>query len=428
MSLIKIKKFPWHSILFSLFPILALAANNINEINIRVVLRPLLISLVVAICLLLVLQFLFKDWQIGGILTTTYLVFFYSYGHVYNLLHNVVIAGVSIGRNRYLAIAWLIISIILTWLIIRNKEGAWKYQLSSTLTLVSSLLVVFQLGSLFMFTYRLNQVEVIDLNSDQASTNSALGTSTAQLPDIYYIILDAYGRSDVLRSPYGIDNTVFIDQLKEMGFYVAQCSTSNYAQTELSLSSSLNYNYLNTLGITDESSGNNAKFISLIKNSAVRRNLENLGYQTVAFATGYQWTEWENADFYYSPQGYWKINEFENLLIRSSAGLLLLDTGLFNIDDASMDNIRARTLFALDKLESLPNGSSPKFVFAHLVIPHIPFVFGPNGEPLLVGPLTTERPYTWEEYKQGYGNQVQFINKRMIEVVHSIIDNSNVPP
>ncbi|MFN2216574.1 MAG: hypothetical protein ACK2TS_06475, partial [Anaerolineales bacterium] len=80
------------------------------------------------------------------------------------------------------------------------------------------------------------------------------------------------------------------------------------------------------------------------------------------------------------------------------------------------------------QLESLPNGLSPRFVFAHLVIPHIPFVFGPNGESLLVGPLTTERPYTWEEYKQGYGNQVQFISKRMIEVVHSIIDNSNVPP
>ena len=429
MTANKLKIFPWHTILFSLYPILALAAVNIHEINVKVVLRPLLLSLAGAVLLLTILGLILKDGQIAGFVTSAYLILFYSYGHVYNLLHETNIAGILVGRNRILAVIWLVVAIFLTWLIIKIGKYEWKYLLSKSLNVVSGLLVVLQLGSLLFFAYRLRQVDVNEANFDLSySFNSDPVLPNTKPPDIYYIILDAYGRSDVLQSIYGVDNSSFIEQLKGLGFYVAQCSTSNYAQTELSLSSSLNFNYIQTLGLSSAAPGNNAQLIAFIKNSAVRRVLEDLGYDTVAFATGYQWTEWENADHYLSPQGFWKLNEFENLVIRSSAGLLLLDSGLFNINEASIENIRGRTLFALDQLGSLPPGSSPKFVFAHLVIPHIPFVFGPDGESTLVGPLTSERPYTWDEYKRGYGNQVQYINSRIVDIVRNIIIGSEDPP
>jgi hypothetical protein len=65
-------------------------------------------------------------------------------------------------------------------------------------------------------------------------------------PDIYYIILDGYGRSDVLKK-YGYDNSDFLNSLRDLGFYVADCAQSNYAQTKLSLTSSLNFNYVDAL-------------------------------------------------------------------------------------------------------------------------------------------------------------------------------------
>jgi tRNA(Ile)-lysidine synthase TilS/MesJ len=52
--------------------------------------------------------------------------------------------------------------------------------------------------------------------------------------------VDAYGRSDVLKDLYDIDNNDFIRYLKEKNFYVAEDSHSNYNQTRLSLASSLN--------------------------------------------------------------------------------------------------------------------------------------------------------------------------------------------
>jgi len=62
-------------------------------------------------------------------------------------------------------------------------------------------------------------------------------------PDIYYIILDQYPRYDVLEEKYGFDNSEFNNHLTELGFYIADRSFSNYSLTELSLASSLNFQY-----------------------------------------------------------------------------------------------------------------------------------------------------------------------------------------
>ena len=99
-------------------------------------------------------------------------------------------------------------------------------------------------------------------------------------PDIYYIILDSYGRTDLLASNLKYDNSAFISDLTKMGFYVADCSQSNYPRTDVSLGSSLNLDYLQNL---------NDKFVpknedrgqlwQSILHSTVRYELENAGYK-----------------------------------------------------------------------------------------------------------------------------------------------------
>jgi len=149
MRLDKMKQFPWHSYLFSLFPILALAAYNINEINIRVVFRPLFIALAVSFLILVFLNVFFKDWQRAGLLATAFLILFFSYGHVYNFLHNIKIANIPIGRNRILAIIWLLLAGLCVWFITKLRKGEWVDTATRSLNLISTLLIVFQLGSFF---------------------------------------------------------------------------------------------------------------------------------------------------------------------------------------------------------------------------------------------------------------------------------------
>jgi hypothetical protein len=79
-----------------------------------------------------------------------------------------------------------------------------------------------------------------------------------------------------------------------------------------------------------------------------------------------------------------------------------------------------QTLFILDELERLPEMESPIFVFAHILVPHDPFIFTPTGE------------YEYTNFKddavKGYRNNVAFIDNRLPSVLQTIIDKSEVPP
>ncbi len=78
-------------------------------------------------------------------------------------------------------------------------------------------------------------------NVPTTDNGSAVTSFAGNRPDVYYIILDAYGRSDVLKDKVGYDNAGFIYFLKNKGFYVANCSLSNHNHTQLSVATSLEY-------------------------------------------------------------------------------------------------------------------------------------------------------------------------------------------
>jgi hypothetical protein len=89
-------------------------------------------------------------------------------------------------------------------------------------------------------------------------------------------------------------------------------------------------------------------------------------------------------------------------------------------------------LYALDELPKVPDLPGPKFVFAHILLPHKPFVFGPDGQFLeLASPYSlNEDTATSNEvrYEVGYRWQVEYLNKRVAPVLQHIIANSAVPP
>jgi hypothetical protein len=87
------------------------------------------------------------------------------------------------------------------------------------------------------------------------------------------------------------------------------------------------------------------------------------------------------------------------------------------------DARRMRVLSALDKLKSIPDKPGHQFVFAHLVIPHPPYSFGPNGEAIS---FNDGAPV--EERIKAYTDQVLFINHEILEVVDAILSKSEPPP
>ncbi len=167
----------------------------------------------------------------------------------------------------------------------------------------------------------------------------------------------------------------------------------------------------------------------MLKNSLVQQTVRELGYSIITFETGYKWLNWDQPDQLYSINNdisqYYQLdsdlNNFELLLLETTAASIIIDQ--FDIkkllEKSPRQAHQEKILFTLDKLIEIPALESPKFIYAHIVSPHPPFVFGPNGKILVNKPV---------DEIAGYRGQVDFINNRLMEIVSEIIANSPIPP
>jgi hypothetical protein len=258
-------------------------------------------------------------------------------------------------------------------------------------------------------------------------------TTTAQsthCPDIYYIILDGYARSDVMFDLFGFDNEPFLKHLECKGFYVARQSTANYCQTPLSLSSALNAVYLN--GLIPPTSHDLSQLGDWISHGAVVKTLQELGYRFVTFATGFAETDHPEADIYLAPSPY--LSPFHHLLVsRTALAWLLPNPGLRDGYIAA----RERTTFLLATVPRIARWRQSTFTFAHVVAPHPPFIFGSNGEDvspherlyyLTDGELFRDYYGASDYYATGYRNQAMFLTKQVELMIDGILANSAEPP
>ena len=418
------KTIPWHVLFISIYPILALLGHNITEAAPVVALIPLAISIISASILLLVVHALVHNLQRAALVVTILLVLFFLYGHVYSFLKGINISGFYIFRHRTLAPIWLVLAGLGTWWACQKKVNLLSF--TSVLNIAGIILVVMPMIQISSgLRIQGNAWRRAAQTGPASSLQAGASLNLQNKPDIYYIILDSYGRADILQKLYDYNNSDFLNSLKEKGFFVANCSQSNYAQTELSLSSSLNFNYLDALGNSFiPGNTDRSPLWPLIKHSALRKFLEAQGYKTIAFSTGYGWTEINDADIYLAPQiGAWEMNPFQYMLLQTTAGRILLDAKELSLPNTPDDLTRRRTQFALGKLPVIPSITGPKFIFAHLLVPHS-FVFGPNGESVAFDVSTM----TADIFKQGYIDQVRFINKQIENIVTTIIANSPIPP
>lgn len=415
---------PWHPLAFGVYPVLTLFANNIRQAEMVVLLRPLALAIVFSLALLLVLRMGFSNWYRVAFSAAAIILLFFSYGHIYSSLKTLTLFGMVLGRHRILLLIWAILAVMV--LVISSRKHLKLERLTVTLNVMALVLLLFP-----VFTLTSHWLSVRNVPRSQSEPATKLTVVNGQsLPDVYFIVLDSYTRSDVLKEVYGYDNSWFLNQLKELGFYVAECSTSNYMWTHLSISSALNLEYLQDHPIYTAAPDKDIITEDLIKHSLVRKTLESIGYQTVAFATGFPFNEIADADVYLEPPASMKsARGFDALLAQTTLLRVFQDFGYIQINQTASAEFRDRTLFALEQFDALARMKGPKFVYIHIITPHPPFVFGPNGES--VNPkdfISTEGQYTDETYFQGYVDQVKFISNRILVSVQELLAGSSTPP
>ncbi|MDD2921448.1 MAG: hypothetical protein PHQ36_04110 [Anaerolineales bacterium] len=264
-------------------------------------------------------------------------------------------------------------------------------------------------------------------------TIDAPSIDDAAKPDIYYIILDGYGGAEMLEKLHGFDNSPFIAELQKRGFIVPPKSKANYPRTILSLSSSLNMQYLD--GVSRKM-GNSYLWWPLkgtFANNEARKFLESRGYKTVAVSSSWDFTSIANADVYMEPHPVFP-NTFEEAFVQNTNVNIfgsLGELGGMSFPSYKTHRMIVKSEFA--SLEEIPALESPKFVFVHVVSPHAPFVFDAQGNE-----ITPDYPFTFTEdryflsppskYRNGYIGQIQFVNKQILDSVDVILETSKTPP
>ena len=321
----------------------------------------------------------------------------------------------------------------------RLKPERWGTASISYLNLLSILSLIFAVWPIIQFWQDARDDVPVSWKEEFTPLQISF-TKPVSPPDIYYIVLDGYGRQDMLENVYGYNNKEFISYLESRGFFIAQRSHSNYVQTPLSLSSSLNFDYINFAeDYAGSRSINRLPLFSMLRESRARTILEQAGYRFIATSSGYPFTEFTNADVYLSPY-LSTLNELERFYLSTTAldPLISRDTPLGNflryyLPLPGYEASRQRILYSLEQLTKIPRLTGPKFVFIHIVGPHPPFVLNQRGET-----VNHNRPYlagdgeafggSAAEYQQQYIGQLIYINSQVQIAVDSILEMSSRPP
>src|ERR1044071_6469039 len=110
-----LQRFPLYPFLFAIYPILALLAFNISEVDYSSGFRPLVLSILIAGLLVLILYLFYHDWKRAALISTILLILFFSYGHLYLLLKGMEVGGIYLFRHRTLVPIWIVLRAIAIW-------------------------------------------------------------------------------------------------------------------------------------------------------------------------------------------------------------------------------------------------------------------------------------------------------------------------
>ena len=423
------KQIPIYPVVFVLWYLVALYVGNWGEAQFEDVGRSLGMSVIGTALIWTALAVWFRDWTVGAFFSWVTVIFCLSYRFQYETLFEwfpqITHLWASLIPFVLFGVVWYVIS--------------WFPTPASQVTIILNLVVgILLVLSMSQGVAQYWQMKILAEHDDRSavleeeSKGAGKQEKVAALPNIYYIILDGYGRADVLQEMYGFNNGKFIEKLRQRGFFVAENSSANYPQTVLSLASSLNLHYLTHL---QQAYGPRNQIreplLKEITENRLMSFLQTHGYQTVAFSSGIAFTELRNAERYITVPG--AYNEWELLFLGQTPFPFLMQ----NLFDYSLfDSHKHRLEYMVEELPRVTISERPSFVFAHFVTPHPPFILGDQapfqGKENLFSfrDGSHYRHYykkSSKQYQVRYLEQLQALNVRIISMLDEILSDTSRP-
>jgi hypothetical protein len=395
-------RLPLHPVLLAAYAVLFLYAENLSEVLLIDVQAPLARAVLGATAATLVLGLLFRNAARGALVASALVAGVFGYGHVAGLL-----AGGG-PDDRLLLGAWVVVVLVAIVTAVRARSVA---RLTSGLNVLALVLVILAAASIVPYELaRVARAPVTQPGSVVA------GEAPPTTRDIWYLVFDRYGSASAIERRFGITGNDLYGWLADRGFHVPADSRANYRATDFSLASTLNLRYLDEL--TEEvgpNSGDRTPARRLIQDHAVGHFLQERGYRYYHIGSWFDPTS--AMPFADESLGPGVTSEFESVL-RDTTVLPAIDrvSGVETPEATFRDRHREGTLFAFRQLHRLQSAPGPKFVFAHVLLPHDPYVFRADGSPI------SEAQADAEDEAGLYEGQLEYANARIKALVEDLLD------
>jgi hypothetical protein len=431
-----------HPLLFAIYPAIHLFAECYQHFEFALVWRPAILCASVTGLLWWGLSRLWNDRAGAALALFPIWIAFYSQ-RVFT--HAFAAYGYSFAPSEWnaletgtFALLWAT-ALAAAWSVSRTVKyrHAWTY----CLNVFATILIVLPFFHIYFRSIEASRAsEIIEpaaqaVLTDLPQASPVVGSSAK--PDIYFIVLDSYGREDILNEFYGFDNSDFLNFLKANGFTVIDRGSSNFGHTPLSIASTLNFEYVSSMTSRQDVSWlRDWRFYrEFVRNSRLTQFLRQQGYSIATVSSQYGVVDFPDADTYLTR--WWFLNRFETLLLEMTPiPWLAHKLGwplLYNLH-------REQMLFNIDQISTLAQLPGPKFVYAHVFAPHPPFVVDAAGHP-----RTPRYNYSWaganmffdffqlpgtgrDLSRENFIDQTRFVNSRMREILPAILQNSATPP
>lgn len=414
----------FHAFLFAAYPILLLYSYNMHEVEPVEILTPLTVVFLLT-AVVLGFSAIWKAQQKWAIVMAVFWFFFLCYGYIYEILsfmRNTVVMGLCV----------LAFGAITYYVFVRAKNVD---RLSRILTGFGGILVATTLISI-MINFATTDVFSRTANAPEAGMRHEADRPEPdpEARDIYYLIFDRYAGAENLNRYYGFDNTAFIAQLEQTGFYVAHDAYANYPKTAHSIASSLNMAYIDSLARDMGPDNNNwGPLFNHIQDHAAWRFLKSKGYRYYhmgSFSKESEYNAYADVNVTYSVfpmMGFYTSQEFLTVLYRTTP---LYHIGQkYAVDSYNFDKTHWRRVFyKLDELRKIAQMQETTFVYAHFLIPHPPYVFTRDGEFKIHAQEEAEYMFIDRYDPEAYIEQVMFTNREIQKLIKDILASSDREP
>ena len=342
--------------------------------------QDILISLsIIAISIMvwIVITKIIKNGNKAALITGVGVVLFFYFGYLQDVLFY------PINKTSVLIIISIMVFIISTIYFIKSKNN-----FAPSIKIANGFAIAMILFALIQF---------------------AIPGAIAEKPNVYHIILDEYTDNEILLNQFNYDNKEFLEFLNKNGFYMPNKSFSTFISTP---------NELNTILSMDYPTSNwwESHVYQKLKTNKVMSIFSDQNYSIIETNSALRWKDFSDIDRHLCYDTNFINSEFLDQVLRKSIIQYFMEQ---HQTDARRDIVRC-VFNELNEIALQNDGST--YVFAHLLIPHPPFIFGPNGENITPDHREISGLQSWEN-PQGYLNQLIYATSEISVIITNIVEN-----